>query len=85
MELLDSRRRKSLKASRWEAKTHWRGQTPCQRETQRPKQSVEARKWLQGVVWENREAFEAGQPQAASQAVCLGQLWRSAEGLLQPS
>lgn len=50
---------------------------PCQRETQRPKQSVEVRKWLQGVVWENREAFEAGQPQAASQALSA---WGSCGG-----
>lgn len=45
-ELLESRRRNCLKASREEAKTHWRGQRPCQRQTQRPRQSVDScRRW----------------------------------------
>lgn len=41
--------KEGLKASRWETKTQWRGQRPCQRQTQRSRQSVEAGKWLQGA------------------------------------
>lgn len=58
MRLLDSRRRKNLKVSREEAETHWTGQRPCQRQTET--QTICGQLW--GVVWENREAFEASQP-----------------------
>lgn len=39
---------------------------------------MEARKWLQGAVWENREAFEAGNHQGVSWAQPL--LGAAAEG-----
>lgn len=73
--------KEGLKASRWETKTQWRGQRPCQRQTQRPRQSVEAGKWLWGAVWENREAFEAGSQQGVSRAQSrLGQLLEEGPG-----